>query len=166
MAIVMNSSQFAARYRKDIRVRLNWNRLLSENWRVEINVITDSKRLEMIFLPWYLKFGTFESHCFDRIAVPVRVCDVFKCFNGFSDTRKIAIAEHAARFRSMESLTFNVPMYCIDASEYLLLDCCHRICGLSLCQVPFRVIAWILYGPLDSGALPDLHYWQYRLGNS
>jgi len=151
---------FASFFRSAIRVSFNWNRFLTERWPVKIIVLGDRAHLADFYPPWYLSPSGREVGYRDEGARPFPFSAISESMNGLQQERQESIRRFSTMLaRSREPVHLLVPAYALQDTRYLLLDGSHRVAALLLSDVTFRMMVFVVYGPLDAGAARDLVHW-------
>jgi hypothetical protein len=148
---------FVAEFGRDIRVGLNWNRLLKDRWPLSKRLLRDRTDFDACWLPWYLGTEGGEVR-YDAVgARPVRLSDIPAVVTNLRMDRQRDVAEYARHFREAEDvIRFSVPAYMVSSSGFVALDRCHRLAALAMDDFQFEVEVIGLEGPLDPECLPDL----------
>ncbi|MFI5459921.1 MAG: hypothetical protein ACHRXM_31260 [Isosphaerales bacterium] len=156
---VIPTGLFVRAFRPHFRVRFAWDRLERERWPVRMGVVDSPRDLEGWFVPWYLRGGE-ESGFGDRWANSIGLTDVPQLLGSLRPSRRDRIAALAASFTgSREPVQLAVATYWLGSGRHLVLDGNHRLAALLLAVHPFTLIVFTVFGPLDSGVLPDIQHW-------
>lgn len=83
--------EFESRFRDVIRVGLNWDRFLQEQWPIEVVKLNSQRDLARCFTPWYVGKSAEELPYDHPHAVPMSLSDVPKAFMILSDERRADI---------------------------------------------------------------------------
>jgi hypothetical protein len=119
------------------------------------------EELSSFYLPWYLGPKGEEVRYDNRQARPVRLSDVPLSLNGLKPERRDLIGRLAALFeQSRPPIQLVAAAYALPSDEYLILDGNHRLAALATSNVPFRAVLFVVHGPADPSALPDLIHWR------
>ena len=126
---------FETFFRRSIRGRFDWRRFAAEAWPVTVRVFQRRSGLALFDSPWFS--GS--------------VVDIPHLLFRFPPQRRRLIEKLAAAYRdSRPPLQLVVPALATSNRRYLLLDGNHRIGALMLCDVPFRLLAFIVDPPRGS----------------
>ena len=151
---------FHGKFCSQIRVAFNWRKFFIEDSPIEVVTLSDVRIFGNLKLPWYLNSSSEFVGYGVAGALPVVLGDVSKWIAHLPSDRRESIEKMRDEVLSgVRSTEFEFPSYAIPQCQYLILDGNHRLCALALSGLPFRVQMYVLKGPLDPVALPDLlHY--------
>lgn len=156
--ITIPSDLFIAFSRDNIRVLLNWERMASEAWLVEVSVETD---VSLWYAPWYQDENAQEVDFRSPRGRPVLLPTVADRLDQLAPRRREAVIKFSAQFRKQNTpVQLVVPAYALGKGRYLLLDGNHRLAGLLHAGVAFRAMFLTIHGPIDPECLPDLAHWR------
>jgi hypothetical protein len=151
---------FAEKFRDDIRVGLNWDRFLREQWPVEKIVIRSVAGLKRCFVPWYIGPDGKELAYNMKDAVPMRLTDVPKAIDLLHDERTTDIKLKVREFKeSTGNICFEAPTYALRRNQYFVMDRNHRLSALTMLPSRFEVTLWNIRGPFELDGLLDLYHW-------
>jgi len=154
------AKELAEKFREDIRVGLNWDRFLAEQWPIERVKLTTRESLKHCFTPWYVGKAGDEVAYDDDDAVPMSTKDVPKAVDILSEERKADIEEKIDKFLDESgTIRFIAPTYGLPDGGYFILDRNHRLAALAASALPFEVELWNIRGPLEEDCLLDLAHW-------
>ncbi|MBA2592597.1 MAG: hypothetical protein H0U97_10240 [Gammaproteobacteria bacterium] len=151
---------FASFFRPAIRVCFNWDRLLEERWPIKVIVVDERQRLADFYPPWYLSPAGEEVGYLDIDARPFPLSAIPDSMKGLRRKRQDSIKRFSTIFtESRQPIHLVLPAYALTENRYLLLDGTHRAAALLLSDVVFRMMVFVVNGPLDAGAVADLVHW-------
>ena len=156
----VSAEVFKSTFQDVIRVGLNWERFLAEQWPIEEVRLESHDELARCFVPWYIGKGGEEVAYDHPEAVPMRLVDVPKATRLLHDERQDDIRDNVSEYeRHASDVEFIAPSYALPGNEYFLLDRNHRMSALTIAPVRFRVTLWNVRGPLEKEGLLDLIHW-------
>lgn len=148
---MMTPPEFALRFKKDIRVILNWEMFFSCNWPLSLCYFSLPKDADRIYTPWYV--GPDGSNC------------AFSCANGSPQSVLSASRNHLLRNhhevqdKAPRDLIQILPAYRLDEDHVLLLDGNHRVVSSQISESQLAIVAFVIDGPITDRAIPDLKHW-------
>ncbi len=153
-------AMFADKFREDIRVGLNWDRFLREEWPVEKIVIKSVAGLKQCFVPWYIGPDGKELAYNMENAVPMRLTDVPKAMDLLHGERTADIEMKVRELKdTTECIFIEAPTYALRRNQYFVLDRNHRLSALTMMPARFEVTLWNIRGPFELDGLLDLYHW-------
>ena len=157
---LIDPKSFAAKFRDEIRVGFNWDRMFHESWPIEVVALTSPNSFVRCFMPWYIGKSGNEVAYDDPEAHPISLADVPKVLGILNIERQDDIHRYANVFQEQKhAADFCVPSYALPKGQHFILDRNHRLAALTLATVPFSVTLWNVRGPLEPNGLLDLIHW-------
>lgn len=148
-------------FKPRIRVLFNWERMEREKWPIELLLIDDLETLSSWYMPWNFDENGKEVNYKLPSARPIQLQDVPNLLSAFDNKRQYLIRELAKGFReSRNPIQMVVPTYSLGSNTCFLLDGNHRMAALMMACVPFRLMSFTIYGPLDGEIVPELRHWE------
>ncbi len=146
----MTLSQFRRFFEKDIHVIFAWENLLNSDCDVIISRVELPSMSDEIFLPWYVDSdGRACSH--DKSgAKPLTL-------KAASENSEICKLNNVKPYQGESNPI--LPAYKIGNGISLLLDGCHRACGIMLRKIPATIEMAELNGEISQSICPDLKHW-------
>lgn len=160
MSFKCNIDDFEAFFRPHIRVRFNWDMMRAEEWTITGNVFRSRVDIGNLYMPWYYTTGGKSCVGHDAAdAINMQVKDIANHIHILEFTRVEKILSLVRTFSNeISPIQITIPAYYVDG-KVIVLDGNHRLSALTLSDVEFRVMAYLVKGPLDSSALADLEAW-------
>ncbi|MFF8591192.1 hypothetical protein ACF061_07055 [Streptomyces sp. NPDC015220] len=159
----MDLEDFAARFRADIRARLDWRRLAEVRAGVRVETLsrdTAGQRLAELFTVWYVDPAGGEGSWGAPGSRPLRVEAADRALPDWPGEREGAVSALARAFaEGAGPLPLTLPAYRVDEARYLLLDGNHRAVAAHRAGRALRLTLWSLAGPVCEGILPDLRHY-------
>lgn len=155
------SEVFTFFFRPYIRVQFNWQRMEQEKWPIRLLLIDELPELAKLYMPWHIdETGSVVDYA-APMARPIQVQDIPDVISRFDNRRQEHIQELTEAFKQAgEPVQLVLAAYCINRNTYLLLDGSHRAAAVILAQVPFRLIGFVIVGPVEADVVSDLGYWE------
>jgi hypothetical protein len=154
---------FVSVFRESIRVIFDWDRFLRERWPIKLSVLSRQVEINDWYLPWnvghsgqIVRYDAPDAH-------PIQLADVSAVFPLLDPERQMKITDIKRsffRYPGGGPTPVVVATYHLGSSRHLLLDGNHRIAGILLAQVPFRAVAFSVYGPIERSIVPELKHWE------
>jgi hypothetical protein len=154
------SCLFVSFFERNIRVLFNWDRFREEGLRVTLSVIEDKGELSGWYVPWYVGENKEEVNYSEPNAQPLALSEIPGNLSFLNKTRRELILSLSESYRvSRQPLQMFAPVYALGKDQFLILDGSHRMSALMISDVSFKLMAFTVFGPMDSRVLPDLRHW-------
>ena len=151
--------EFEHFFRPFVRVLFDWDRMISEHWPIRSFVTERLTDLNDWRLPWNFDPSGSQVPYDDPAAMPMTLGELPSLFPKLDTPRRAFITAMAEGFvAGGVPVQLVVPAYAIDSHCCLLMDGNHRLCALQTSGVEFRLLAFILNGPVDSSIIPELRH--------
>jgi hypothetical protein len=154
--------------RTDIKVHLNWLKLIADRWPVRVVTIRSRAELLGLYTCSYASPDRINLNYDAPNATPMRIADLLHRWRDFPDVTaqgisKERVQDYVDRFSSAAATGRLIgAAYDLKEGRLLLLDGHHRALALASLDLPFRVRLAVISGPLDEAVLPDLRHWMER----
>lgn len=161
---------FVKFFKQEIRVLLNWERMFSEEWGINL-VVTDNPE---VIADWYMPWNVDQHGCEVRFdapgAHPIRIGDIGAVLPGLAEYRQNAISRIANSLSQLaqraDRLQIVCPTYQLPNNQQFILDGNHRIAAIFTARIPFVLMGFSVQGPLERSVLPELMHWEHPGGRS
>ena len=138
----------------------NWDKMARECWPISLRVLSDESELSMIYTPWYLSYQS-EQNVSDSSRKPLKVTEAVTLINEFSKRKDDNVNKISSTYKNArQPIQLIVPAHNIFDHSLIIFASKHRIAALVSSAVDFKVMTFIVEGPVDADVLPDLLYWQ------
>jgi hypothetical protein len=155
---------FSYAFQPAVRVIFDWSRMEHEKWPVRLEVFDRLDEISSWYLPWNVnrdgkevRFDDVEAHPIQLSALPTRL-------TAFSDERQQkvnSLVEALAAGRNDKHPTQLVAAaYALPGGHRLVLDGTHRLSALMMARIPFTLLVFTVYGPLEGRIVPELRHWE------
>jgi hypothetical protein len=143
-----------AQFRDDIRVQLDWERLVRERWPIRVESLT---KLDGWFTPWYVDSNGQPSGWQATGARPLSIAEWRQA--GDDHAEKIEAIRQSHGDGPTPALT--VIAWALPDGQRVVLDGNHRLAASSRDDATAgpAIAAIVVEGPVDEGVLPDLRHW-------
>jgi hypothetical protein len=132
----MTTKDFLAAFASTIRVQLNWERLLAENWLITDVQISNREELGKCTLPWHLDASDREVSYDHQHAIPIQLSLIPQIYESLNNRRQKGIQKYLAEFKlAVVTQKIQFPSYSIGGNRQLVLDGNHRLAAMMLCLV-------------------------------
>ncbi|MFF3513463.1 hypothetical protein [Streptomyces sp. NPDC002573] len=159
----MELNDFAARFRPDIRAKLDWERLATFSAPVRVESLTQGeaqRRLADLFTVWYVAPAGTDSTWNAPGSRPLRVAAAERTLLSWSERRRDTVTALARAFTEGPGpLRLTLPAYRVDEERYVLLDGNHRAVAAHQASVDMHLTLCSLSGPACESILPDLRHY-------
>jgi hypothetical protein len=150
---------FADFFRGCVRVNFSWPRFLAERWPVELAVRGSRQELRGLYAPWYLSHGIQEVPYTDGTAIPFELISTTANLPNLAGRRQERIRSFEQKFTGQGIIQLVAPAFALGGGRALVMDGNHRIAGLVSATVEFRLLLFVVAGPIEESALADLRHW-------
>jgi hypothetical protein len=161
--IAISPETMATAFRSATGVRFSWDRYLAERWPTSLEVLKSDvlrARTVNMFFPWYLdqerQWVAFEQ-ARARGARPIRISEIAGVVNSLPKERADAILGMSQQFRTDgKPVLFAVTGYALADGRLIVMDGNHRLAAATLAACDVTVLFFVVRGPRDPDALPDV----------
>jgi hypothetical protein len=148
----MEKPAFIARFRAEIRVRVDWQAFLTGPWTVRCERLRLPEALPRLWTPWYANAAAGPPAA-DPSAWPLSVSEAAANRHRLGRNQD-SLDKHMAAWR--DEAVIEAPAFAIPRGGYLLLDRNHRIVAGALLQGAAILELAVIEGPPGADLLPDL----------
>jgi hypothetical protein len=151
--------------RTDIKVHLNWLKLIADRWPVRVATIRSRAELLSLYTCSYASADRVNLNYDAPGATPMRIADLLHRWRDFPDVAaqgisKERVQDYVERFSSAGGTVRLIgAAYDLKEGRLLLLDGHHRALALASLDRSFMLRLAVISGPLDEAVLPDLRHW-------
>jgi len=148
-------------FKPSIRVIFDWGRMEREKWPIELMLIDDLDSISSWYMPWNFDENKKEVNYQLPNARPIQLQDVPCLLPEFDSKRRRLIHEFTKIFgKSSKPIQIAAPTYSLGNDTCFFLDGNHRMAALMIARIPFRLLAFTVYGPLDGKIVPEFRHWE------
>lgn len=148
----MDKTAFIARFRDDIRVRVDWHAFMSETWSVRVERLSLPDALERLWTPWYPNAAQGPPPA-NPHAWPLSVSEAAANRHRLGENQE-SLDRHFAAWRN--DVVIEAPAYALPRGVHLLLDRNHRVVAGAMQQGRAPLVLAVIEGPPGARLLPDL----------
>ncbi|SDG88606.1 hypothetical protein [Pelagibacterium luteolum] len=141
----------------DITVGFNWQRFETEQWPVERQVVVDRGQILSFHTFFRYSLGRINGHFLHWLNMRLMtVGEVLKKLDRVPKTDQDSIRYFASLYDAAnEPVELSIPTFALPHGGQYLMDFNHRVCGLALSGVEFRLDVHSIKGPLSAEVLKD-----------
>ena len=147
----MTPVDFEHHFKNSIGVMLNWTQFIASSWPVELRYFALPDDASRIYTPWYARSDGSVCGYNSSSAVPQSVASVA--------LSTALLDHHRVRDTAPPESVAIVPAYRLNDDSILLLDGNHRTVSSQVASSKLAIAAFVINGPIDKQALPDLAHW-------
>lgn len=153
---------FQSFFNGSIRMKLDWQRLRSEEVTVNLSIFDELEHPSSWYLPWYFNDIDEEVGYLVANANPLTLADIPKAISRLNSRHRDKIQELLSGFinTTQQPVQLVIATYALPDGKHLIMDGNHRSSALILAGVKARLMVFEVLGPLDKELLPDLCHWK------
>lgn len=155
----MDVSGFKTLFGESVRTWMDWDAVGEDNASVEDRVITAREDVGELWTVWHVDPEGNPGEWSEPQNKPLQVSEA--AVHDWPEDRRAKIERMREQFTDEkdEPVVMALPAY-RAGDEFIVLDSNHRLIAAYLAEVPLRILAVILDGPLSARVLPGLRHFQ------
>lgn len=155
---------FVSFFRPCIRVLFDWERFQNERWPIRLAVIDDISAVSSWYLPWSFDANGKEVKYDAPAGHPIQLSSIAQRLSAFDEKRRQKILDLSRVFldsrHPKRPAQFVAATYALPNDSHIFLDGNHRMAGLMLARISFKLLVFSIHGPVKSAVMPELRHWE------